>query len=109
MNRTDDDEHDAVTDPRLLLLSPNDNILVLRGAIDGGERIQIDGLEIFIKEHIGLGHKLACQVIASGNKVLKYGVSIGSATGDIGIGDHVHVHNMKSDYIPTYVLEDEGG
>jgi hypothetical protein len=26
---------------------------------------------------------------------------IGSATRDIAVGEHVHLHNMKSDYIDT--------
>jgi len=34
-------------------------------------------------------------------------VPIGSATRAIKAGEHVHLHNMKSDYIPTYTLEDE--
>lgn len=95
------------TDPRLLLLSPNDNVLVLRGEISGGERIDLEGSIITIKHHIGMGHKLARKPIMSGEKVLKYGVSIGSATEKISAGDHVHVHNIKSDYTPSYVLESE--
>jgi hypothetical protein len=39
--------------------------------------------------------------------VIKYGVSIGSATRDIELGELVHLHNMKSDYLPTYTLEKE--
>ena len=27
------------------------------------------------------------------------------ATRDIAAGEHVHLHNMKSDYLPTYTLE----
>ncbi len=94
------------TDPRLLLLSPQDNVLVLREAIGSGEKIVINGVGITIQSHIGIGHKLAGAAIPSGKKVLKYGAPIGSVTSDIAIGDHVHVHNMKSDYTPTYVLED---
>ena len=41
---------------------------------------------------------------------MKYGVSIGSARTDIAAGEHVHVHNMQSDYTPTYSLQEtEGG
>jgi hypothetical protein len=40
--------------------------------------------------------------------VLKYGVSIGSATADISLGEHVHLHNIKSDYTPTYALTEDG-
>jgi len=32
-------------------------------------------------------------------------VAIGSATRDIAVGEHVHLHNMKSDYLPTYTRE----
>ena len=38
--------------------------------------------------------------------LLKYGVSIGSALRDIAAGEHVHLHNMQSDYLPTYTLEE---
>ena len=94
------------TDPRLLLLSPQDNVFVLREAIGSGEQILINGVRVTIQAHIGIGHKLAGAAISSGNKVLKYGAPIGSVTSEIAIGDHVHVHNMKSDYTPTYVLDD---
>ena len=36
---------------------------------------------------------------------MKYGAPIGSATAAIAAGEHVHVHNMKSDYTPTYQLD----
>ncbi len=94
------------TDPRLLLLSPHDNVLVLRGAIEGGEQIFIRGICVTLKAHIGLGHKLAGAAILSGAKVMKYGAPIGSTTRDITIGEHVHIDNMKSDYTPTYALDE---
>jgi hypothetical protein len=34
-------------------------------------------------------------------------VSIGSATKDIAIGEHVHLHNMKSEYIPTFSFDNQ--
>ncbi len=107
MSQTEDGEHDATTDPRLLLLSPRDNVLVLRGVLESGEEITVSGNHVTIRNRTGIGHKLAGAAIAAGAKVLKYGASIGSATQDITIGDHVHIHNMKSDYTPTYSLEEE--
>ena len=94
------------TDSRLLLLSPQDNVFVLREAIGSGEQILINGVSVTIQAYIGIGHKLAGVEISSGDKVLKYGAPIGSVTRDIAIGDHVHVHNLKSDYTPTYVLDE---
>ncbi|MBV7334560.1 UxaA family hydrolase [Chloroflexi bacterium TSY] len=54
-----------------------------------------------------LGHKIAARDIQAGEKIMKYGVPIGSAKTDIRQGDHVHLHNIKSDYIPTYTLDEE--
>jgi hypothetical protein len=54
---------------------------------------------------VGIGHKLANKNIVQGEIIMKYGVPIGTATENIGIGGHVHTHNMKSDYIPTHLIE----
>jgi altronate dehydratase len=53
-----------------------------------------------------LGHKVARNDIAAGEKVVKYGAPIGSATAAIRTGDHAPVHNIKSDSTPTYHLDD---
>ncbi len=50
---------------------------------------------------IGPGHKVALCEIAAGEKVRRNNVAIGSATEDVAAGEHVHLHNLKSDYIPT--------
>ena len=60
---------------------------------------------VVLDRDLGLGHKIACRAIAAGEKILKYGVAIGSATHAIAPGAHVHLHNMHSDYLPTYTLE----
>lgn len=88
-------------------LSPEDNILVLAQSVQSGEAIEIDGEGHRISDALGLGHKVAARKIAPGEKILKYGVPIGSATAAIEPGEHVHLHNMKSDYLPTFTL-DEG-
>lgn len=36
-------------------------------------------------------------------------MAIESATRAIEAGEHVHLHNMKSDYLPTYALEKRAG
>ena len=94
------------TDARLLLLSPLDNVFVLRGAVEAAEEIFVGGVRVAFKNRIGLGHKLARTKIPAGEKVLKYGAPIGSATRDISIGEHVHISNLKSDYTVTHSLED---
>ena len=95
------------TDTRLLLLSPTDNVLVLRDEIQAGELIYVGGKSVTVEHQIDLGHKLAGTDIPADTKIIKYGAPIGSTTVDIACGEHVHTHNMKSDYTPTYVLENE--
>ena len=94
-------------DPRLLLLDSRDNVLVTRARIRGGETIAVSGQAITVPDDLPLGHKLARTDIAGGAKVIKYGAPIGSATTQIRTGEHAHVHNVKSDYTPTYHLDDE--
>lgn len=52
-------------------------------------------LEVKVNADIPFGHKIAIKPIASGKTVYKYGLSIGRATADIAIGDHVHIHNIE--------------
>lgn len=96
------------TDDRLLLLNPADTVVVARCAIAAGEALWLGGVRISLDRAVTLGHKLACRAMSPGGKVLKYGVPIGSATTSIAVGDHVHLHNMKSDYTPTYALTEDG-
>jgi hypothetical protein len=91
-----------MTDVRLVLLNENDNIFVCCDQIDAGETLQLEGEPVEFNTSINIGHKVARTPIANQEKVYKYGVSIGSATADINRGDHVHLHNLKSDYIPSH-------
>lgn len=95
----------GATDPRLLLLSPGDNVLVLRAQIDADEVIVVEGTRVRMSRRLGLGHKLARGPIRAGDKVRKYGAPIGSASADIATGAEVHLHNLKSDYTATHSLE----
>ena len=45
------------------------------------------------------------RTIGAGEKVLKYGAPIGSATCAIAAGEHVHLTNLKSDYTQTHSLD----
>jgi hypothetical protein len=91
---------------RLMRLSPADNVAVALEPISAGEIAECDRQSVRVNQRVGLGHKVALCPIASGCKVLKFGCPIGSATSDIAAGDYVHNHNLKSDYLPTYTLEE---
>ena len=104
MNMTNASAH------KLLLLSDTDNVLVALGPVTPGPQPVSDGGMIDVVEGVTLGQKIARRMISEGEKVMKYGVSIGSASAEIAAGEHVHVHNMQSDYTPTHSLkETEGG
>ncbi len=96
------------TDDRLIVLAKADTIAVARCFIAEGAELIVDGQSVTLDRAVALGHKIAVKPMRPGQKVLKYGVPIGSVTQDIPVGAHVHLHNMKSDYTPTYALDDEG-
>ena len=88
-------------------IHPADNVLVVKNSIAPGDEEQIGDIKIILKKALGFGQKVAAKNISKGEKVIKFGVPIGSATEDIPIGSHVHLHNLKSDYISTYTLDHE--
>jgi len=94
-------------DPRLLRLHIADNVLTVISTLEAGETIQIGEKAIVVKTRLPIGHKVGARAIAAGEKILKYGAPIGSATCAIAVGDHVHTHNLKSDYLPTFLREDQ--
>ena len=90
------------TDKRLLLLHPADNVLVCCQKIEASETILLEGDHLTLPTTIDVGHKLARGNIGSGDKIFKYGAAIGSAKNNILRAEHVHLHNIKSDYMPSY-------
>ena len=55
-----------MTDPRLLLLSPDDTVFVLRDQIAAGEMIVVEGFRVRVQVALGLGHKIARRAVAAG-------------------------------------------
>jgi SAF domain len=94
-------------DPRLLLLSPLDNVFVLRDQVEAGERVLVEGQPILMPSRLGLGQKIARVSVNESVPIIKYGAPIGLTTSAIQIGDHVHLHNLKSQYTPTYALKND--
>jgi altronate dehydratase len=91
-----------MTATTLIRLAAEDNIAVAARPIEPGESVVLDGQSITAADHIPTGHKMAIAPIAPGAQVIKYGAPIGSATQPIAPGQYVHIHNVKSDYLPTY-------
>ena len=97
--------------PKFILLHRQDNVLICCRQAGANETMTIGKEKIVLLQDMELGHKVARRSLSGGDKIIKYGVSIGSATRAVSPGEHVHLHNMKSDYItPTTrkPLEDIG-
>lgn len=103
--------------PALIVLSDVDNVAVARSRIEAGQHIAAGAANVLAVAAIEAGHKMALRAIRRGEAVLKYGQTIGLATCDIGVGEHVHIHNVAmvasqlghgagSAYLPTPVRPD---
>ena len=90
------------SDKRLLLLHEQDNVLVCCQTIPAGTELLIEGQSTVLSTELELGHKLARRYITVGEKIIRYGLPIGSATQATALGQHVHTHNMKSDYLASH-------
>ena len=48
------------------------------------------------RNDIPIGHKLAIRELKANETVVKYSVDIGRAVAAIKVGEHAHVHNIKT-------------
>ena len=53
-------------------------------------------IAVSAKSDIPIGHKLAIKALAKEATVIKYGVDIGRVVAAIAVGEHAHVHNIKT-------------
>ena len=81
-------------------LAPSDNVVVLTRHVESAEHIPgLSGDVWLVAARLDAGNKLAAVPIAAGERVFKVGVPIGTATAAIVPGEHVHSHNLRSDYV----------
>ena len=90
---------------KFILLHPDDNVLVCCRPAVADEIITAGEQEIVLLQDLQVGHKVARRALSRDDKIIKYGVSIGSAVQDIRPGEHVHLHNLESDYHPAHTRE----
>ena len=83
------DEHDSV------------GVVVVEG-VKSGQKLtgwimdQDKDIEVDAKSDIPIGHKLAIKPLAKDATVIKYGVDIGRVVAPIAVGEHAHVHNIRT-------------
>ena len=95
----------GATDSRVLILAPGDNVAMAKFDMDAGTALDVLEHRVVLQSKILIGHKFAFALLKKGETIVKYGAPIGIATQDIAPGEYVHIHNVVSDYIPTYTLD----
>ncbi len=53
-------------------------------------------IKVKAQQDIPLGHKIALAKLKVNDSVIKYGHDIGRVVADIKVGEHVHIHNLKT-------------
>lgn len=86
---------------KVFVIEPSDNVGTnVTEPIAKGDKVGTHGctteIALTANGDIPYGHKIALRDIPKGTTIYKYGLSIGNATVDIKIGDHVHIHNVES-------------
>lgn len=86
----------------ILLHEATDDVGVAVMELNAGDEVEAVTLEgapvgeVKLVRDIPLGHKVAMRPLAEGKHIIEYGRAIGYAVSPIEVGDHVHVHNIKS-------------
>jgi len=83
--------HEKQDDVGVAVLDLNAGAEIGAATLDG-ESVGV----IKVTQDIPLGHKVAVHDLSPSQNVIEYGYSIGLATQQINIGDHVHIHNLKT-------------
>ena len=83
------DEHDSV------------GVVVVEGVksgdtLNGWIMDQDKEIQVKAMSDIPIGHKLAIKELPKEPTVIKYGVDIGRVVAPIRMGEHAHVHNIKT-------------
>jgi len=89
--------------PQLLVHEKKDTVgvVVVEGLKAGTEMTAVvtadnSAFKLKATMDVPIGHKVALTDIRKGDTVWKYGQDIGKAVADIGKGEHVHIHNLKT-------------
>jgi (2R)-sulfolactate sulfo-lyase subunit alpha len=89
--------------PHFLVHSPKDNVgvVVIEGLTAGTAMLGVitetdETLKLKAKDDVPIGHKVALKPLKKGDTVIKYGEDIGRMIADVGVGEHVHIQNLKT-------------
>lgn len=81
---------------RIIRITSKDSVAIALDEIKEGEVLSLNGEELMAITNIPFGHKIALCNIFTHENIIKYGQSIGHAKCKIKKGEHIHVHNLKT-------------
>lgn len=93
---------------KFILLHSKDNVLICCAAARKGDVVNIDGEGVMLLCDMAIGHKIARQTLGKACNIIKSGAPVGSLICAVVRGEHIHLHNMKSDYIPSHTRKASG-
>jgi altronate dehydratase len=82
-------------------MGPTDDVAMALAALGAGSRVEVESPgkneteHVVLVEDIPLGHKFALRDIRKDQKVVKFGMEIGTALRDIPQGAWVGEHNLE--------------
>ncbi len=80
----------------VIFLHATDNVCVAARDLAAGARISAGGATVELSGPVKLGHKIALAPLAKGQRVVKYGQTIGFATESIAAGQWIHTYNLTA-------------
>ena len=80
----------------VVLLHPADNVCVATRPLAAGTRLSAGAHTVELTGPVQLGHKIALHAISQGERIYKYGQTIGFASQSIAAGDWIHSHNLTA-------------
>jgi len=91
---------------KAIIMAVADSVAIALDDLVPGDGVRIRSLlqeivgELEVSDSVPYGHKLSVKLIAKGDEVIKNGEVIGIASQSISKGEHVHIHNIVSLYVP---------
>lgn len=85
-----------------LLINEADNVAVALVDLEKGDIVLVGDKQVTLQDNIPRGHKFSLEDITLDQNIIKYGVPIGHAISDIGVGQWVHTHNLKTNLNSTF-------
>ena len=80
---------------KIMKVNASDNVAVALVNLKAGEVISFEGQDIKVLSDTKSKHKIALEKFESGDRIIMYGVLVGSANGAIEKGDVLTVENVK--------------